>query len=232
MIGMNSIDFEENKKSLKRLSDWIRKYDASDFSGSVYESVELGFRSWECKDDDIGKHIPWMLPKLRAISKGKRLNPYSVVVWFRNVRGKSLVGNKTYTEILFNDVDTYELVMRVVPFDVRVNYYGLVTVWGPNDELIIADKWAEVKEFFNSPGPLVVGKNDDRIDSVPPVESTKPKAKVVGEDGNVFNLLCICSRELKKAGLGDKVDDMIHAVTTSGSYETALNKMAEYCELY
>jgi len=59
----------------------------------------------------------------------------------------------------------------------------------------------------------------------------KPKAKVIGKDGNVFNTLGICTSALKKAGQSDKSKELTNRVFSAGSYEEALSIMMEYCEL-
>lgn len=59
----------------------------------------------------------------------------------------------------------------------------------------------------------------------------KPKAKVLGQDGNVFNLLAICSKSLKRAGQTDQAKEMTEKVFASGSYDEALQIMGQYCEL-
>ena len=59
----------------------------------------------------------------------------------------------------------------------------------------------------------------------------KPKAKFTGKNGNVFNLIGICSAALKKAGQADKAKEMQTKILSSGSYEQALAIMAEYCEV-
>jgi len=62
-------------------------------------------------------------------------------------------------------------------------------------------------------------------------EMIKPKAKLVGKDGNVFNLLGICGRALKQAGQRDKVTEMQTRVFNCGSYDEALRIMSDYCQL-
>lgn len=59
----------------------------------------------------------------------------------------------------------------------------------------------------------------------------KPTAKVIGEDGNVFNILGICARALKKDGQQDKATEMQARVFEADSYDEALAIMAEYVEM-
>jgi uncharacterized membrane protein len=58
----------------------------------------------------------------------------------------------------------------------------------------------------------------------------KPKAKVLGQDGNVFNIISICSKALKKDGQKEQANQMTERVYSSGSYDEALQIMMEYCE--
>lgn len=59
----------------------------------------------------------------------------------------------------------------------------------------------------------------------------KPKVKLVGQDGNVFNLLGICSRALSKAGMHEQAKEMKRKVWESSSYDEALSIMMEYCDV-
>lgn len=59
-------------------------------------------------------------------------------------------------------------------------------------------------------------------------EGLRPDAKMIGEDGNVFNLIGICSNTLKKAGYPEKAEEMFNRVTTCKSYDEALCIMSEY----
>ena len=61
-------------------------------------------------------------------------------------------------------------------------------------------------------------------------EKNKPFAPIIGADGNVFNLIGICSRALKTAGYPDKAKEMTDRITSSGSYDEALSIMCEYIE--
>ncbi len=59
----------------------------------------------------------------------------------------------------------------------------------------------------------------------------KSKCKLVGKDGNIFNLMGIASRTLKEAGLKEKADEMIQRITKSKSYDEALGIIMEYVEV-
>jgi hypothetical protein len=60
---------------------------------------------------------------------------------------------------------------------------------------------------------------------------SKPTAKVIGQDGNVFVTLGICSSALKKVGQHQESKEMTEKVFSSGSYDEALSIMMEYCDL-
>ncbi len=59
----------------------------------------------------------------------------------------------------------------------------------------------------------------------------KPRVKLIGENGNIFNLIGLASRGLKKAGQNDKATEMSQRVMSSGSYEEALSIIMEYVEV-
>ncbi len=60
----------------------------------------------------------------------------------------------------------------------------------------------------------------------------KPKCKLVGENGNIFNLMGIASRTLKNAGHPEKATDMCRRITTqANNYEEALVIISEYVEV-
>lgn len=59
----------------------------------------------------------------------------------------------------------------------------------------------------------------------------KPKCKLVGQDGNIFNLTRIASRALKEVGLEEEVAEMVDKITKSKSYDAALRIILEYVEV-
>jgi hypothetical protein len=64
------------------------------------------------------------------------------------------------------------------------------------------------------------------------VEADKPQVQLTGTDGNVFALLGLCTRALRKAGQADQAKELAEKVMASGSYDEALALMAEYCEVW
>lgn len=58
----------------------------------------------------------------------------------------------------------------------------------------------------------------------------KPTAPLIGEDGNIFNLMGLAARTLRHAGQGDRADEMWKRVTQSGDYYKALAVIGEYVE--
>jgi hypothetical protein len=59
----------------------------------------------------------------------------------------------------------------------------------------------------------------------------KPKCKLIGQDGNIFNLMGIASRILKRAGRKEQAEEMIERISNSGSYHEALRIIMEYVEV-
>ena len=62
-------------------------------------------------------------------------------------------------------------------------------------------------------------------------ESVKPDCPLVGTDGNIFSLMGIASRTLKRNDMGDKAKEMCSKITASGSYDEALCIIGEYVNI-
>ncbi len=61
--------------------------------------------------------------------------------------------------------------------------------------------------------------------------SRKPVVQLVGQDANVFNLIGLCSRALKKAGRVEEARLMQQRVFQAGSYGEALAILGEFVEI-
>ena len=64
-----------------------------------------------------------------------------------------------------------------------------------------------------------------------PEEKAKPDCVLIGEDGNIFNLMGIASRTLKENGMADEAKEMCERVRSSGSYYEALGVIGEYVNI-
>lgn len=62
-------------------------------------------------------------------------------------------------------------------------------------------------------------------------EKKKPNCKLIGEDGNIFNLMGIASRTLRQNGMADKAVEMRNRIRESGSYDQALCIIGEYVNI-
>ncbi len=61
----------------------------------------------------------------------------------------------------------------------------------------------------------------------------KPKCKLVGEDGNIFNLMGVASKALKEAGLKEESEEMVKRIPIEArNYIHALAIIMEYVEIY
>jgi hypothetical protein len=64
-----------------------------------------------------------------------------------------------------------------------------------------------------------------------PKEKQKPDCPLIGQDGNIFNLMGIASRTLKDSGMKAEAAEMRDRITSSGSYDNALAIIGEYVNI-
>lgn len=62
-------------------------------------------------------------------------------------------------------------------------------------------------------------------------EKVKLDCELIGQDGNIFNLMGIASHTLKQNGMADEAKEMCSRVTSSGSYCEALNIIGDYVNI-
>ena len=62
-------------------------------------------------------------------------------------------------------------------------------------------------------------------------ESTKPDCQLIGENGNIYHLMGVASRTLRKAGQSEQATEMCEKIQSSGSYEEALNIIGDYVNI-
>ena len=69
-------------------------------------------------------------------------------------------------------------------------------------------------------------KDVEEVDIIP-----RPKCKLIGQNGNIFNLIVIVSKTLKNNGLREYAAEMANRCFNCGSYEEALNVFSDYVEV-
>ena len=61
-------------------------------------------------------------------------------------------------------------------------------------------------------------------------KKAKPLCPLIGQDGNIFNLLGIASKTLNRNGMRDEAQEMRERVLGCHSYEEALGVLCDYVE--
>ena len=64
-----------------------------------------------------------------------------------------------------------------------------------------------------------------------PASQTPVDCPLIGENGNIFNLVGIAAKTLRRNGLSAEASEMTEKVFGSGSYEEALGIIGEYVNI-
>lgn len=62
-------------------------------------------------------------------------------------------------------------------------------------------------------------------------EKKKPDCKLIGEDGNIFNLIAIASRTLRRNNMAEQAVEMRDRIRALDSYDEALGIIGEYVNI-
>ena len=62
-------------------------------------------------------------------------------------------------------------------------------------------------------------------------EKKKAKCALIGQYGNIFNLMGIASRTLKHNGMREESEEMVNRITNSHSYYDAIAIIGEYVDI-
>ena len=84
----------------------------------------------------------------------------------------------------------------------------------------------------------IAGKIDSSFDTEKAISTVyskeqivnKPKVKLIGQNGNIYNILGIASRALKDTGYADEAKEMQTEVFASDSYQEALAIVLQYVD--
>ena len=124
----------------------------------------------------------------------------------------------------FGDVSTFqygELTCLLFPFeDVKLEI-GKLAMWRLQTHEDFGGTW--LSDFVPNRLGGFIGE--------PSPDPEKPDCALIGQDGNVFNLVGIASRTLRRNGMAGQAKEMTDRVFASGSYHEALNIIGEYVNI-
>ena len=124
----------------------------------------------------------------------------------------------------FEDVSTFqygELTCLLYPFeDVKLDI-GKLAMWRLQTHEDFGGTW--LSDFVPNRLGGFIGE--------PSPEPEKPDCALIGQDGNIFNLVGIAARTLREHDLKDQAKEMSDRVFASGSYYEALNIIGEYVNI-
>ena len=125
---------------------------------------------------------------------------------FENI---SVFQNGSLTNILFPFEDSLELDM------------GKLAMWRLRSHEQFGGTWLS---------DYVPNKLGGFVDELSP-ERHKPDCKLIGEDGNVFNLMGLAAKTLRQSGMSAEATEMTERITGCGSYDEALGIIGEYVNI-
>ena len=63
------------------------------------------------------------------------------------------------------------------------------------------------------------------------MNNKKPNCPLVGQDGNIFNLMAIASRTLREHDMAEQATEMCERIRNCGNYYSALGVIGEYVNI-
>lgn len=125
----------------------------------------------------------------------------------------------------FDDVSVFQnegVTCILYPFDNVHLDVGKLSMWRLQSYTAFAGTW--LSDYVdNKLGGFEPEQNK--------AEKVKPDCELIGQDGNIFNLMGIASHTLKQNGMADEAKEMCSRVTSSGSYCEALNIIGDYVNI-
>lgn len=139
--------------------------------------------------------------------------------------------NEMFTEVgllkngtKFEDISAFEhdgLTCLLYPFEGVELDIGKLAVWRLQTHETFGGTWLSdyvpnrLGGFIGEPAP----------------EAEKPDCALIGQDGNIFNLVGIAKRTLQEHGMNGQAKEMTDRVFASGSYSEALCIISEYVNI-
>lgn len=110
----------------------------------------------------------------------------------------------------------------VLPFEpVKLNIEKLA-MWRIATHGTFSAKWVEDYVDNRLGGPLRNNESENK---------EKPNCALIGQDVNIFNLMAVASRTLRKHGMAEEADEMCDRIYDADSYDKALCIIGEYVNI-
>lgn len=202
----------------------IRQYLA-DYKSGKYHSPDFrtqfdaGWSDCFCKMETLPRRTAALTRRLQSIVNSPKINIDTMSVFFKN---NSPFDGKLFDDFRICDIAAGNVIFTVIPKSGYRRSEGRSEVYGREndfDEPLVSGTWEDVQRFFEV--PIKASKEKPK---------RKPKAKLLGADSNIFNLLGIAKDALRTSGQSDKCDELYQRVTHSHSFDEALGIITEYVD--
>lgn len=126
----------------------------------------------------------------------------------------------------FHDCSTFKhdgLTCLLFPFsdDVKINV-GKLAMWRLQTHDNFGGTW--LSDYVpNRLGGFLPAEQEQ--------ETRKPDCPLIGQDGNIFNLMGLAARTLREAGLDEQAKEMYDRIRELGCYDQALGIIGEYVNI-
>lgn len=104
--------------------------------------------------------------------------------------------------------------------DVKLNM-GKLAMWRLQTHGIFGGKW--LSDYVDNRLGGFISEETDK--------QKKPDCKLIGENGNIYNLAGIASETLKRNDMAEQAKEMCDRILSSGSYDEALCIIGEYVNI-
>ena len=145
--------------------------------------------------------------------------------WLDGINGLLLNRGILKNSTRFKDIFVFrdgDLTNILFPFadDVEIDA-GKLAVWRLETHARLGGTW--LSDYVpNRLGGFITEHEPDKI---------KPDCRLIGEDGNIFNLMGLAARTLRHNGLAEQATEMTGRIHECGSYDEALCIIGEYVNI-
>lgn len=128
----------------------------------------------------------------------------------------------------FENCSSFEhngLTCLLFPFDGTKINGGKFAIWRIQTNAVFGSTW--LSDFVDNSLGGFMG-----VETAEEQTQSKPDCPLIGQNGNIFNLMGIASRTLKDNGMGEQADEMKNRIMHGGvNYYEALNIIGEYVNI-